>query len=83
MARNPFAPKTVKILHKYLSNELGYEYGIIIDCDMELRYPYFVKLFRTLSDCQKPIQCAHGQSIDEEWLDESEFEVLIDSNIII
>ena len=81
MARNPFAPKTVKILHKYLSNELGYEYGILIDCDSELRYPYFVKLFKhkpTADDYKTVVVNTNGQSMDEEWLDPSEFEVLID-----
>ena len=82
MTKLPFDPTPVRILHKYLSNELGYEYGIIIDRVTELRYQYLVKLFS-----QKPVQQdydniiirhCNGQSLDEEWLDPTEFEVLID-----
>lgn len=82
MSKLPFAPTPVRILHKYLNNELGYEYGIIIDRDTELKYQYFVKLFRDKPMPQDYdnviIRHCSGLAQDEEWLDPSEFEVLID-----
>jgi len=82
MTKIPTTPTAVKILHKYLINELGYEYGIIIDCDTELQYPYFVKLFKerpVLKDYDNIIiRHCNGQALDEEWLDPTEFEVLMD-----
>lgn len=81
MTKMPFKPYPVKILHGYLSNELEFKYGVILDCDMECQYPYFVKLFKykpELEDCYNISSNPSGQSIDEEWLDCSGFEKLIE-----
>jgi len=61
----------------------GYEfkYGLLIAEDHSVKYPFLFKLFYSLEELNQKApnlnkEYINGQSADEEWLEEGEFEFI-------